>query len=121
MATYDAKAIYSRVGAGLIERILIIALALVIASLPAFAEGRYRVVDGDTIRDRGEAIRLTGFDTPESVPGQFRCIRERDHGKLAAKRLHQLINEGPVRIVRDSKRDKYGRVLGIMWIGHELV
>ena len=101
---------------------LLFLLALAVLSAKAHAgPGRFRAVDGDTIRDRGEAIRLKGFDTPESVPGQWRCIAERDHGKLAAKRLQELLDQGPVRIVRDLKRDKYGRVLGTLWIGHELV
>ena len=109
-------------GASLVYlRILIALTALVMACLPVLAQGRYRAVDGDTVRDRGEAIRLKGFDTPESVPGQWRCVKEREHGKLAAKRLQELLDQGPVRIVRDAKRDKYGRALGTLFIGHEPV
>jgi endonuclease YncB( thermonuclease family) len=68
------------------------------------------VVDGDTIRYRGEVIRIAGIDAPE-IHG-YRCGSERDLGRRAADRLLQLINAGPFDIVRYGRdNDKYGRKL----------
>ena len=52
-------------------------------------------IDGDTIRMGPERIRLRGIDTPElSEPG----------GQAARQRLEQLLQEGPIRIVRIRER-----------------
>lgn len=69
------------------------------------------VVDGDTFYFGGEKIRISDINTPEiSKPG---CARESRLGMRAQKRLHQLLNAGPVQLQRlsDRDRDQYGRKL----------
>src|SRR5215204_2560072 len=107
LAAHDAKSIHSRVGAGLMyERFLIIAIALVMACLPALAQPVYRAVDGDTLALGDERFRLVGFDTPETFHAL--CPAEKAHGLRAKVRLQELLKRGPVRLVRDRGKDKYG-------------
>lgn len=99
-------------------RILIAITALVMASLPAFAQPVYRAIDGDTLALGNERFRLTGFDTPETL--QARCAAEKAHGLRAKARLAELVKRGPVRLERARGADKYGRTLAVLWIGQEL-
>src|SRR5262245_17745079 len=48
------------------------------------------VVDGDTVRAKGQTYRLVGFDTPESG-SLSRCERERSLANAATNRLRQLV------------------------------
>jgi hypothetical protein len=48
------------------------------------------VIDGDTVRLRGQTFRLVGFDTPETGR-QARCAYERERGNAATARLQSLI------------------------------
>jgi endonuclease YncB( thermonuclease family) len=59
------------------------------------------------------------YDTPETF--QARCPEERALGLAAKTRLQQLVDAGPVRLIRYRNRDKYGRVLGRIWISKEPV
>ncbi|MBZ8134746.1 nuclease [Afifella sp. IM 167] len=69
------------------------------------------VVDGDTIRYRGERIRLLDIDTPEIFSPQ--CASEREWGRRAMYRLVELLNQGSFEIVAGfgNDRDVYGRQL----------
>lgn len=69
------------------------------------------IVDGDTFWMAGEKIRIADINTPEiSEPA---CRRERELGEQARRRLHQLMNAGPVELRRAGSRstDRYGRLL----------
>ena len=100
-------------------RVLLALTALVIACLPALAQPVFRAIDGDTLALGDERIRLKGYDTPETAFAL--CPAEKAHGLRAKARLQELVHRGPVKLVRDRSRDKYGRTLGVLWIGHELV
>lgn len=68
------------------------------------------VIDGDTFRYRGERIRITGIDAPETHPP--RCEYERELGTRATRRLRELLNQGAFVLhagLRDE--DQYGRKL----------
>lgn len=68
------------------------------------------VVDGDTFWIGGVKIRIADIDTPETHPA--RCPREAELGEAATRRLHALLNSGPVSLApvgRDA--DRYGRKL----------
>jgi endonuclease YncB( thermonuclease family) len=56
----------------------------------AVSVSRFNVVDGDTVRVRGETFRLLGFNTPETGD-QARCSAERDLAFRATSRLRSLI------------------------------
>jgi micrococcal nuclease len=69
------------------------------------------VVDGDTIRYRGERIRLEDIDAPETH--ESRCDYELALGRKATYRLLELVNAGPFEVVYSGGRDtdRYGRQL----------
>lgn len=72
------------------------------------------VIDGDTIRYGGEKIRIMDIDAPEvSEP---KCASEKALGDRATLRLLEIINAGPITIVRSGHRDRdqYGRQLRII-------
>jgi endonuclease YncB( thermonuclease family) len=82
------------------------------------------VIDGDTVRVRGESFRLVGFDTAETG-AQARCAYERDLGDRATARLRELIGSAarseltPVRCAcrpgTHGTRDcNYGRSCGTL-------
>ena len=90
-----------------------LALALILAS-PAIAEpivGRASVIDGDTLEIRGQRIRLSGVDAPES--GQF-CQDEKGQnyrcGQKAALALADKIGMANVSC-EPVDTDRYGRVV----------
>ena len=60
-------------------------------------EERDCVVDGDTIRYRGQSIRLSDIDAPELFTP--RCRHEEDLARRATGRLTAWINEGAFEIV----------------------
>ncbi|ADZ71399.1 thermonuclease family protein [Polymorphum gilvum] len=75
------------------------------------ADGRLRVIDGDTLVLDGERLRLEGIDAPEL--GQT-CLdasgRSWPCGAAAARHLRELAAAGPVSCT-GTERDAYGRLL----------
>jgi len=68
------------------------------------------VIDGDTFWVRGEIIRIADIDAPELSPP--RCQRKADIGEAAKRRLHTLLNAGPVTLAAGARdQDQYGRKL----------
>ena len=85
-------------------------LAALAAGLPALAGDTIhadesprllKVIDGDTIHLGDEKFRLEGFDAAEIHQAQ--CEAERRLGELTKQRLEQLVNSGPVDIIRDER------------------
>lgn len=86
-------------------------------ALPNPKEGKYKVievVDGDTITlETGEKLRYLGIDTPE--------VNER-WGPEAKSHNTDLVLNKMVKIELDRvKIDKYGRILGYVWVDSVLV
>lgn len=85
--------------------------------LPSPKEGNYKVtkvLDGDTVElETGERFRYLGIDTPEA----------NDRWGPEAKAFNKdLVLNKKVRIELDkTKLDRYGRVLGYVWVGDILV
>lgn len=105
-------------------RVFLVLLFSVI-SLPAFAieecgSGvRYTcVVDGDTIWQDGEKIRIMGYDTPEPTTGICGGSVEVQLAHRASERLIQLLNRGIVTIERHGT-DHYDRTLAIIRVDGE--
>ena len=66
-----------------------------------------RVWDGDTFYAGDETVRLRGVDAPElGAPG----------ADAAARRLRELLREGPVTIVPRAE-DAYGRTVADVYVG----
>ena len=89
-----------------------------------------RVVDGDTVDLNidlgfdvwlhGTRVRLHHIDTPEK---RTRDLLEKHFGFISSDFvLEKLINanEIVVQTTMDGPRDKYGRVLGLIWVNSEL-
>ena len=111
----------------LLPLILLSIFSLEIVSEPAFGKstdiiGKPTITDGDTIVINNIRIRFTGSDAPESYFfGKTQtCIdskgQEWECGKAATEKLKQLINDQTVRC-SDEGKDRYGRTLGICYIG----
>ena len=80
-----------------------------IARCPAGRDS-FCVVDGDTVRYRGERIRLSDIDTPET--GKPLCPAELELGQKATLRLIAILNRGPFELVDTGQgRDRFGRPL----------
>lgn len=79
------------------------------------------VVDGDTIRYRGEKIRLADVNTPETYKAE--CHAEAALGKRATQLLIGWLNLGAfeIRSVMFRDRDVYGRQLRILERGGKSV
>jgi endonuclease YncB( thermonuclease family) len=113
-------------------RSYLIAGVLALIALQPFAHaspiepGAIEIVDGDTIRARGDVYRLVGFDTPESGL-QARCEAERALAARATFRLRQLVAGGGLRLERvpcacrkgteGTQRCNYGRLCGVLRAG----
>jgi endonuclease YncB( thermonuclease family) len=88
--------------------------------------GPIEVIDGDTVRFKGETYRLVGFDTPERGD-KARCDDERRLAEDATARLRALIGSGNARLVRvacscrpgqeGTKNCNFGRLCGSLSIG----
>ncbi len=71
------------------------------------------VVDGDTIWQDGEKIRIMGYDTPEPTTNICGGATEVQLARLASDRLVQLLSHGNMTIERHGA-DHYGRTLAII-------
>ncbi|WP_353646222.1 thermonuclease family protein [Mesorhizobium sp. WSM2239] len=74
------------------------------------------VIDGDTIRLKGEKIRMLDIDAPEVR--DYKCASEKERGDRATLRLVEILNSGTVTVVRKGSRDvdQYGRSLRIVQV-----
>jgi endonuclease YncB( thermonuclease family) len=80
-------------------------------TLAATLEGKVvKVADGDTITilvgTERHRIRLQGIDAPE---------RKQPYGKASGRSLSALVAGKQVRVEYD-KRDRYGRIIGVVWV-----
>lgn len=85
--------------------------------LPEPKDGKYKVIeviDGDTVKlETGEKFRFLGIDTPE--------INAR-WGPEAKEFVIQILLNKKVRVEFDQiKLDRYGRLLGYLWVNNFLI
>ena len=98
-----------------------LALCLFSCSGPSAGPARVaRVTDGDTVvLSTGADLRYIGIDTPETRRRKGNAWVEVDEpfGAEARRMNEELVLGKPVRVEFDrERRDKYGRVLGYVWI-----
>ena len=79
-------------------------------------EGQAFAVDGDTLDIAGTRVRLTGIDAPELRQECQRAGRPWACGEAARGVLQAAVRAGPVSCAA-SKRDKYGRPVGLCRAG----
>ncbi len=78
------------------------------------------MVDGDTIWLRGQKIRVADIDAPETH--DYRCASEKALGDRATRRLHDLLESGPITLLPiDRDEDIYGRKLRIVQVSGKSV
>jgi endonuclease YncB( thermonuclease family) len=88
------------------------------SNLPAFADviGQAQVVDGDTLQIAGERVRLHGIDAPESRQSCSLSGVGWPCGQNAKRVLTGVI-DGRVVTCRGDRRDRYGRLIAVCYIG----
>jgi len=70
-----------------------------------------RIIDGDTLElGTGDDVRIVGIDTPE--------VGECGHDKAAANLAHLTLGKQVTLTVSDEDRDRYGRLLRYVDVGH---
>jgi endonuclease YncB( thermonuclease family) len=100
---------------------LVLALALAVGSAYWLKPGQRStsgaavIIDGDTIKISGRAIRLKGIDTPELRQACTLKARSYACGETARSVLRDLIGGHPVEC-RISGRDRYARALGTCFV-----
>jgi micrococcal nuclease len=70
-----------------------------------------RVIDGDTIESNGESIRLLGINCPEKGQDYY--------GEAKQYLEERVLNKNVFLEYGKERKDKYGRVLGYIFIGEE--
>lgn len=83
-----------------------------------------RVVDGDTyvisFNGKDEKIRIIGVDTPESVHSN--STKNVPEGKIASDYVKNLLDGKTIGLEFDvQERDKYGRLLGYVYLGETMI
>lgn len=88
----------------------------VLPESPGYIIGRATVVDGDTIKIRGQSIRLFGIDALE---GRQHCIADGKRQRCAQRAALALADKIGARNVACAKvdRDRYGRIVGVCHAG----
>ncbi len=79
------------------------------ASTISANSGAFQVIDGDTVRFRGERLRLLVIDAPEI--GSPRCPAEYRAGVAAKNELSDFIFGRLVTVHYSGRRDVFGRPL----------
>ena len=99
-----------------------LALAAVFFALPVSAieqcgQGRPAscVLDGDTVRLRGETFQFYGYDVPQTKGVLCGGTKEAALGRMAAKRLVELLNGGGLFMHRVGV-DREGRTLAKLYV-----
>jgi endonuclease YncB( thermonuclease family) len=94
------------------RRLLPVFISLIVSTAQADISGKVvAVTDGDTIKvldasNVEHKVRLTGIDAPEKA---------QPYGNASRKHLASLV-AGKIVRVESSKNDRYGRVLGKVWV-----
>ena len=78
--------------------------------------GQARVIDGDTIQISGERVRLQGIDAPETRQSCTLSGVGWPCGQNAARMLTS-VTDGQVVACKGNKRDRYGRLIAVCYIG----
>jgi endonuclease YncB( thermonuclease family) len=111
---YSAAADFIRNHAGFIALAFLAAGALLLradpVSLPSVLRLDARAVDGDTLRQQRQRIRLYGIDAPELHQNCTEDGRAWDCGGAAKAQLAYLVARGPITCTSHGE-DRYGRTI----------
>ena len=106
--------------------------AIIILFITSFAysseinivKGKAVIIDGDTIKINGQAIRFGGIDAPESFyrgKKQECYLNEKKVfcGELSKKKLKEKISSNIVSCIIEKNKDRYGRIVAECFINEE--
>jgi len=82
------------------------------AKFSNFISGKVKVIDGDTIKIKGNNIRLFGIDAPEKNQICFKKTQSYNCGFISTKVLKKYA-EGKLVTCAYNDKDRYGRIIGI--------
>ena len=77
------------------------------------------ITDGDTIKILNNKIRLYGIDAPEKNQKCNKNGKEYNCGADATEALIKKISKNTVKCLTQKNKDRYGRFIGICFIGKE--
>ena len=80
-----------------------------------FISGKSKVIDGDTIKIKGNNIRLSGIDAPEKNQICFKKGESYNCGTSSTKALKKYVGKKILKCIYFEK-DKYGRILGTCYL-----
>ena len=83
-----------------------------------FISGKSKVIDGDTIKIKGNNIRLSGIDAPEKNQICFKKSETYNCGSTSTKALKKYIGRKIIKCVYTEK-DRYGRILGTCYFPYD--
>lgn len=98
-----------------ITRIVLAVTVVFTVSAHADISGRIvRILDGDTVetlQDNGELtrVRLAGIDAPEKAQPFGQRARQAVSDRIAQQHV----------LITGNERDRYGRLLGTVWLGND--
>jgi len=93
-------------------------ILLLITSLVAGEiKGLPRIIDGDTIHIDNNKIRLNGIDAPEKKQICTKSGDEYSCGSVSTEALIKKIENKPVICHVASNKDRYGRFIGVCFVG----
>ena len=106
--------------------------AIIILFITSFAysseinivKGKAVIIDGDTIKINGQAIRFGGIDAPESFyrgKKQECYLNEKKVfcGELSKQKLKEKISSNIVSCIIEKNKDRYGRIVAECFINEE--
>ena len=106
--------------------------AIIILFITSFAysseinivKGKAVIIDGDTIKINGQAIRFGGIDAPESFyrgKKQECYLNEKKVfcGELSKQKLKEKISSNIVSCIKEEKKDIYQRIIAECFINGE--
>ena len=87
-------------------------------------KGKAVIIDGDTIKINGQAIRFGGIDAPESFyrgKKQECYLNEKKVfcGELSKQKLKEKISSNIVSCIIEKNKDRYGRIVAECFINGE--
>ena len=85
------------------------------AQLSDFISGKAKVIDGDTIKIKGNNIRLSGIDAPEKNQICLKKSESYNCGSTSTKALKKYIGRKIIKCAYTEK-DRYGRILGTCYL-----
>lgn len=94
-----------------------VAVLLLAAHNGASYSGFFKVLDGDTLLNNGQKLRLIGIDAPESSQecedskGSWRC------GRVSTQKLQRIVHNANNLICKGDQIDKYARPLVTCYLG----